>query len=295
MKHKILFILLLSLSFLQAQELNCNVTVDYSKVPNANPQLFKNLEKSISDFVNKNSWTEREYKPEERISCSMYITINAYENNNYETTLQVQSTRPVYNATYTTPVLNINDKDFSFQYIEFQQMYFNPNSFDSNLLSTLAFYCNLIIGVDADTFSNLGGNEGLENAQEIANIAMPSGIKGWSQTEKTQNKYFLINDMFSPTFKPFREAQYQYHFLGMDKMNINTKESKEAIINAVNSITKIQNVRPNAYLTRIFFDAKADEIVTIFSEGPTVDVTSLLENLNRVSPTNSVKWEKIKK
>lgn len=293
-KIALFFIIFLAIKS-TAQELNCTVTVNYSQVTNVNPQIFKNLEKSLSDFVNNTAWTEKEYKPIEKISCSMFINITAAEGNNYSATLQVQSSRPVYNSIYATPVLNLNDKEFEFQYIEFQNLLFNANSFDSNLISTVAFYCYLILGVDADTFSQDGGSEYLQKAQDIANLAMTTGIKGWSQAERTQNRYFLINDMLSPTFKAYRTAMFNYHFNGLDVMNSDLKVAKQGVANAVNSLIEIHELRPNAFITRIFFDAKSDEIVSIFSGGPTgVEITKLSNTLNRISPTNSAKWQNVK-
>jgi hypothetical protein len=294
MRKIYLLLVLFIITKVSAQELNCTVTVNYSQVTNVNPQVFKNLEKSISDFVNKNAWTDKNYEANEKINCSMFITIIGAENNSFSATLQVQSTRPVYNSTYASPLLNLNDKEFEFQYIEFQNLLFNPNNFDSNLISTLAYYCYLIIGVDADSFAQDGGSEYLQKAQDIANLAMPTGVKGWSQTEKTQNKYFLINDMLSPTFKAYREAIFNYHFNSLDKMNADLKGAKQGVADAINSLVEIHELRPNAYITRIFFDAKTDEIVSIFSGGPSIEITKLSNNLNRISPTNAVKWQSVK-
>lgn len=192
-----------------------------------------------------------------------------------------------------SPILNINDKDIDFKYLEFQNLTFDANSFDSNLLSIMAFYSNLIVGLDADTFSLEGGSKSLENAQNIATLAQQSQIKGWSQSDKTQNRYFLINDMLSPTFVAFRKTMYEYHLKALDKMADNPKEAKENIKIALKTLSEIADTRPNAYLTRVFFDAKADEILSIYADGPKVDVTEVINSLNRLSPTNSSKWGKI--
>lgn len=294
MRNYLSLLLFFVFALSQGQELNCTVVVNYDKLPNANPQLFKNLEKSISDFVNKTAWTEKTYKDNEKIMCSMFITLNSYDSNNYEAQIQVQASRPVYNSTYTSPILNINDKNFNFNYIEFQNLLFNPNSYDSNLISTLAFYSYIILGVDAETFALDSGSPYFQSAQDIANLGMPSGDKGWSQSEKAQNRFFLISDITSPTYQPYKEAMYQYHFQGLDNMSKNLKDAKMAIVNSIETLTSLQNVRPNSYLVRIFFDAKADEIVSIFTGGPSVAVDKLLENLNKVSNLNASKWSKIK-
>ena len=277
-----------------AQQLNCTVTVNSDKIANSNPQTFKTLEKSISDFINKTDWTGTEYKQNERINCSMYITLSSYDSNNYGATIQVQSARPVYNSSYSSPVLNFNDNDFNFSYVEFERLNFNPTSFESNLASVLSFYSLIIIGMDQDTFSEKGGETWFELAQEITNVAQQSGSKGWSQADGNQNRYFLITDLLSNTYAPFRQAMFEYHFDGLDTMPSDLKLSKQKIIQSLETLSQLYSVRPNAFLTRVFFDAKSDEIVSVFSGGPSVTVTGLVDNLNRISPLNSAKWSQIR-
>ena len=277
-----------------AQQLNCTVTVNSATITNANMQTFKTLEKSISEFVNKTDWTGEVYKQNERINCSMYITLNSFNSDQYSATIQVQSARPVYNSTYSSPILNFNDKDFSFRYVEFENLIFNPTSFDSNLVSVLAFYSFMIIGMDGDTFSPQGGTGWLEVAQDVANVAQQGGYKGWSQSDGNQTRFFLVNDMLANTFAPFRAAMYQYHFEGLDLMAKDLKSAKENIKLSLSTLSEIYAVRPNAFLNRIFFDAKSDEIVSIFSGGPIVPIADLVDNLNRISPLNTSKWTAIK-
>jgi hypothetical protein len=288
----ILFVCLFSSVY--SQELNCKVVVNYDKITNTNNQIFKSLETSLSEFVNKTVWTEKSFKPNEKINCSMFITLNSYDSNNFEASIQVQSSRPVFNSSFTTPVLNINDTDFNFQYVEFQNLFYNPNTYDSNLISTIAFYSYMILGLDAETFELNSGTEYFQSAQQILNLAAPSGGTGWSQTSKTNNRFYLVTDILSTTFKPIRETLFQYHFNGLDMMSKDLKSSKEVILSSLKNINGLHQIRPNAYLTRVFFDAKADEIVSIFTAGPTVSLDGLVDDLSRVSPTNSSKWVNIK-
>lgn len=281
-------------AILQGQELNCKVIVNYDKITNTNNQIFKTLESSLNDFVNKTAWTEKSYKVNEKINCTMFITLNSYESNNFDANIQVQCSRPIYNSSFTSPLLNINDKDFSFQYTEYQNLFYSSNSYESNLISTIAFYSFIIIGVDAESFELDGGTDYFQSAQQIVGLSAPTGGAGWSQTDKTQNRYYLVNDLLSPTFKPFREAMFQYHFNGMDNMSKDLKGAKEVIVNSINTLVTQHEIRPNAYLTRIFFDAKSDEIVSIFSGGPNISIDGLVDKLSRISPTNSSKWINIK-
>lgn len=283
------FLLLFIFGGVQAQQLNCTVTVDAQRLSVTNQQVFKTLQTSISEFVNKTDWTGQTVKQNEKINCSIYITVSANNSDQFIATIQVQSSRPVFNSSYTSPVLNYNDKDFSFQYTEFENLIFNPTSFDSNLVSVLSFYSYVILGMDADTFVMESGNPYFETAQNILNVAQQGGSKGWSQADGNQNRYFLINDILSPAFKQVRQTMFEYHS-GLDLMNQDLKEAKEKIKGSLIDLAKLNASRPNAFLTRVFFDAKSDEIVAVFSGGPSITISDLVDNLNKISPLNSSKW-----
>lgn len=294
MRNYYIFLLFLSFLTAQCQELNCKVTINSNKIGATNNQIFKTLQISLNDFVNKTVWTDKKYTQNEKINCSMFFTIDEYENNNFKATLQVQSSRPIYNSTFESPILNVNDKDVSFRYIEFENLIYNPNSFESNLVSILSFYSNLIIGLDAESFATSGGDLYFQTAQDIVTTAAQGGYKGWSQADGNQNRFFIINDIISPSFVAYKEALYKYHLVGLDVMNSDLKLGKQEVKNAIDLMVKIYTARPNAYLLRLFFDAKSDEIVSIFSGGPSIELQELVATLNRISPTNSSKWSKIK-
>lgn len=292
--NKILtFLLFLTFGLTQAQQLNCTVTVNSQMLPNANQQVFKTLQTALSEFVNNTDWTGSLLKQNEKINCSMYITITSNNSDQFSGTIQIQSSRLIYNSTYSSPVFNFNDKDLSFRYTEFENLLYNPNVFESNLVSIMTFYSYMILGMDADTFMPALGNPFFETAQNIANVAQQGGYKGWSQADGVQNRYFLINDMLSPTYNDLRQCVYGYH-TGLDVMNQDLKLAKEKIKTSLSLIGKLNATKPNAFLTRVFFDAKSDEIVSIFTGGPSVPIADLVENLNRVSPMNSAKWSQIK-
>ena len=294
MRKLFVCLLVLFYGFSSAQELNCTVTFNTDQVGATNQQIFVTLNKSLQEFLNNTKWSSQEFKANEKIECSFFFNFTSYNVNQFTANLQVQVSRPVFNSTYKSPILNINDKDINFTYTEFQNLFFDPNSFDSNLVSLLAFYANMIIGVDADTFSLEGGTKSLEQAQNIVNVAQQSQLKGWNQGDGNQNRYFLVNDMLSPTYSPFRKTMFEYHLLAIDNMSEDQKKAKENIVIAIKTLTEVADARPNAYLTRVFFDAKADELLSIYSDGPKIDVTNLLNNLNRLSPTNASKWGEIR-
>ena len=293
MNKIVFFFLFLSFGFVQAQQLNCTVTVNAQKMGNPNQQIYKTLETSLNEFVNKTDWTEQNYKQQEKINCSMYITLMSHSSDQFTATIQVQSSRPVFNSSYETPVLNINDKDFGFNYTEFENLVFNVNSFQSNLISMISFYSYMIIGMDRETFEFKSGDPYFQTAQTIANVAQQSSYKGWSQLDGNQNRYFLITDLLSPTYTEIRKTIFDYH-QGLDLMTENSKSAKEKIKTALMSLNKLYNSKPNAYLTRVFFDAKSDEVTSIFSGGPSITITDLVDNLNKISPINSGKWAMLK-
>jgi hypothetical protein len=286
-------LLLLSVGFTQAQQLNCIVKVNSETLANANLQVFKTLETSLNEFINKTDWNGQIMKQSEKINCSMYITILSNNSDQFTATLQVQSSRPIYNSSYSSPVLNYNDKDFSFRYTEFENLLFNPTVFESNLVSVISFYSYVILGMDQDTFLLESGNPNFEIAQNITNVAQQSSYKGWSQIDGNQNRYFLINDMLSGSFSTVRKTALDYHS-GLDLMSKDLKGAKEKIKASLLDLGKLNSSKPNAFLTRIFFDAKSDEILSIFSGGPSITVSDLIDSLNKTSPLNAINWEMIK-
>lgn len=276
-----------------AQQLNCTVSVNAQRLTNSNQQVFRTLENSLNEFINKTDWTGQTYKQSEKINCSMFITILSNNSDQFTASIQVQSSRPIYNSSYSSPVLNYNDKDFSFRYTEFENLIFSPTAFESNLVSVLSFYSYMILALDVDTFELEGGSSNFEIAQNIANVAQQSGSKGWSQIDGNQNRFFLINDMLSPTYSVIRKTAFEYHS-GLDMMTKDVKSAKEKIKSSILALSKLNATKPNAFLTRTFFDAKSDEIVSIFSGGPSITISNLVNTLNTVSPLNSSKWSNIK-
>ncbi|MEY8848710.1 DUF4835 family protein [Psychroserpens sp. XS_ASV72] len=292
--RKIVYLVILAFSLQShAQELNCDVIVNAQLTGNENVQIFKTLERQLKEFINSTSWTNKSFKPQERINCSMVINVNDYNNDNFQATIQVQSSRPVYGSTYSTPVYNYNDKDFNFQYLEFQNMVYNQNQFESNLISVLAFHVYMILGMDADTFTFKGGDEYYAQAQVILNYSRQGNYKGWKLEDGQQSRFILIDNILSDTYKEFRSVLYDYHRNGLDQMHSDTKEGKLAIAQSLSGLLAMNNRRPNSYLLRVFFDAKAEEIEDIFSGGPTVNISDLVSTLTRIAPMHASKWRNI--
>ena len=289
-----LFALLLFTINSKSQELNCLVTVNFDQVSGSNRQVFKTLQTSLTEFINQTKWTDRVVQTEEMIDCAMTIIVSCRDNNTFTATLQVQSTRPVYNSSYATPVLNLKDNDFTFKYNEFDPLIYNKNSFDSNLISTIVFYVYTILGVDADTFSKYGGELELKEAQNVMLQAQQSGLSAWQNVVGKQNRFLLIDNLLAPKLKVFRDVMYDYHIKGLDNFSDNKDFAKQTIEDSVLKIENIYNKTVGNYLIRLFFDAKADEVVSIYSDGPrTRNASRLVNSLRKISPNNNSKWRNI--
>ena len=294
--HRIVFILLFMCSVItvNAQELNCLVTVNSEQVTGSNKQVFTTLQNSISEYINQTKWTNKEVAPEERINCAMNIIITSRDNNNFDATIQVQSTRPVYGSSYTTPVLNIKDNDFSFKYNEFDPLIYNTNSFDSNLVSTIVFYVNIILGSDADTFKKYSGETYLKEAQNVMLQAQQSGLSSWQNQVGKLNRFSLIDNILSPKLKNYRNVLYDYHRKGLDYFYTDKDVGKQQIEDSLLSIENIFNKSIGNNLIRIFFDAKSDEIVSVYSDGPkTRNAQRVVQTLRKISANNNSKWSEI--
>lgn len=279
---------------LQAQEIDCRFVINADLVNQTNQQVFKTLEQSLNEFINAKAWTDQELDSREKIRCSMILNLTAYNGSRFEGTLQVQVERPVYLSNYDTPVFNFLDKDIVFAYQEFQPLFYNPATYESNLVSLISFYVFIALGMEADSFSLQGGTNYFKQAQQIVNLAQQNGAKGWNQADGNRTRFWLIDTLLSNTFKEYRSIQYTYHRDGMDQMILNPEQGKTAIIKALNQFNFLYARRPNALLIQTFFDAKADEIVDLFSAGPSVDFRATQKTLNKVAPFFGPKWKRIK-
>lgn len=276
------------------QELECRVVVNSGLVGQTNQQIFTTLENSLKDFINKSKWTNRNVKENERIDCSMFITVTNYESDRFEANIQIQSSRPVFNTTYESPVFNYKDNAFNFRYQEYEPLVYNPNSFDSNLVGVISYYVYIILGLDADTFSLQGGDEYYRRAQNIVTQAQSSGNLGWAQETGERTRFELVDNLMSNTFREYRLAMYNYHRKGLDILADNNSTGKQIIAGSIRLFEGLVKRRPNALLIQTFFDAKSEEIQNIFSDGPKVDIVKLKETLNDVAPFYSSTWNQIK-
>lgn len=290
----VIFLLILS-SGLHAQEFNCEIIINHDRIEGTNKQRFETLQTALTEFMNSAVWTEYSYEVEERIDLSIsFIIMQDLGSDQYSATLQVQSTRPVYGTDYSSPTYNYKDTKFQFKYTEHEPLIYNEQTFSGNLVSTMAFYTYLILGIDEDTFKEMGGTTYLEKARKVVELSQNRGFTGWDPSSNRTNRYWIIENLLSDTYSTAREASYQYHRLGLDNMGKNPTEGKKQVYDAIIKINDLAKNRPNANIIQNFMDAKTDEIVDVFSGGPKVDIATLKEALTRISPTNQSNWEKLK-
>lgn len=294
MRKILFFVVALVAVCLQAQEMNCTVNINAAQTGQPNLQVFKTLENQLREFINNTKWTDKVYKNQERIDCNMTLTINQMDGEDFTGSLQIQASRPVYGSTYDSPIYNYFDRQVNFRYREFEPFNFNINSFDSNLMSVVAFHVYTVIGLDADSFQLNAGEPYFQTAKQITNTAASGKFSGWKAADGNQSRYRLNDALTSSVYQEFHDAMYIYHRKGLDVMDTNQKEGKQQIIAAIDKLKGINDRRPNSFVIRTFFDAKGDEIQSIFSGGPQVDIVKLVENLNRMAPTKRGNWEEIK-
>ena len=288
------FVFLFVTTGLTAQELNSQVIVNADQTGNSSLSVFRNLQNFLQEFINQNRWTDREFLPYERINCSFFINISSHQGNTFSGTLQVQASRPVFGSTMITPVFNFNDENFTFDYSEYAPLDYNPSEFESNLVSVISFYVYTILGLDADTFEEMGGTEYYEEANRIVSTAQQSSHPGWRVTDGSSSRFQLNSDLLSSSYSEFRKALYNYHRRGLDLMHMSPESGKKGVAEAILLLDKMNSARPNSLLVRTFFDAKADEIEQIFSGGPRVETSKVVEALHDMAPTFSENWSNIR-
>lgn len=287
-------ILILSVTLSRSQELQCMIQISSPGMSETDRQILQTLQSSIYEFVNQRNWTDYQYKPEERIEASILITVNEkVGSDEYKGTIQVQSRRPVYKTSYSSPVINHNDRDFSFRYVENQPLEYADNTHTSNLTSVLAYYAYLIIGFDFDTFTPMGGTPYFEKAQSIVNLAQNAPERGWKSFEGQRNRYWLIENIFNSQYSNIRQALYSYHRLGFDRMTDNMESARAEVVIALEMLQRTHRQRPGSYLMSIILTTKGDELVNLFTEAPAMEKNQAVQILSEIDPANSARYRRI--
>ena len=271
-----------------AQELNCRVFVNAEQVQTTERSVFKEMEVAFAEFMNNRKWTNDDFEQEELINCNIIINISDMPSiGRFEASVQILASRPVFNSDYESVTLNFADRDWLFEYVAAQPLEFNENIFNNNITSLLAYYAYVIIGIDYDTFSELGGQPYYERAWQIVNNAQQSGYGGWTQFNSIRNRYWMAENLLSSQLEPIRKAYYQYHRLGIDLMQEDQDEARATILKSLNLVQQANAARPRSILTISFMDTKSDELAQIFSEGPIATRRSAYNLLVKIDPTKT--------
>ena len=273
-----------------ANELRCTVTINSDQIQGSNKEMFNTLQQSIEEFVNNSKWTDLTFQEKERIECSMMLVVKSVSDNILKCEFTCQTRRPVFGTTYSTPLLNFQDRDFSFSYQEFDRLDFQTSTFTSNLTALIAYYCYLIIGYDMDSFSRMGGTPYFQMCENIVTAAQSASLdeaeaKGWKAFDSNRNRYALINNLMDEAFKPYRMFFYEYHRLGLDEMMNNVANARARIAAGLPVLKDASRARPATYVVTAFLDAKNDELVNIFAGGTSEEKKKVYELLTDIDPT----------
>ena len=288
----------LSFSPARAQELEAKININHSKIQGTDASVFDNLKQTLEQFVNEREWTALQFQKNERITCNFNITVDKYvqEENRFECSATIQANRPVFNSAYTTTIYNNTDKSFQFTFAQFDQLNFNEESVDNQLTALFAYYAYLIIGIDLDTFSPMGGTDVLQRCMYLVNNAQDLGFPGWKSFEDSRNRFAIINDYLDEALKPFRLLQYDYYRKGLDEMANNVERGRTEVTTAIETdLKQAHEDKPLSLLPQIWTDYKKEELANIYKgKGTQKEKESVYDILFSINASQNNSWEKIK-
>jgi hypothetical protein len=279
-----------------AQELNCQLTINPGRVGGADQQFYANMQQALTTFINGQKWTEDVFSFQERINCSINIMLDErITGNQFKATVQIQSSRPVYNSSYSSVLFNYTDPDWIFEFNEFQPMEFNPNQHSSNLLALLAFYANIVVGLDYNTFGKESGMVYLRRAQQIVLNAQNAVEIGWRQNQSLRNRYWLAELLNNPAYKPFHAGLYEYHRQGLDQMNKPERiiEARRKMLGALEKLHDVNRSKPGGMLIPLYLKGKLPEIVGFCSKALPAEKAKVVEQLVAMDPINQAEYNRI--
>ena len=285
-------IFLLTFSGVRAQEFNCSVSVLTPQIEASDKSVFDALQTSLREFINTRHWTEHQFLTQERIECSITITVSERVSvDEFKANIQIQARRPVYKSSYSSTMFNHQDNDFLFRYVQDQTLDFDEGNITSNLTAVLGFYAYIMLGLDYDSYALDGGMPYFSKAQNIVNGAQRLAEKGWKAFESTRNRYWLAENLMNTDFKPVHECLYKYHRLGFDRLTDNITEGRAAITEGLNGLRKVYNDKPNSFLMQIFFNAKADEIINLYAQAQPEEKSPIVTLLSTIDPANALRYQ----
>jgi hypothetical protein len=290
----VLAVLLIGVSSAASQEFNCSVEVNYQSVEGTNTSVFETLKEAMSEYMNNRKWSNAQFSANEKIECRMFFTIKSYSDDRMKGDLQVQLSRPVYNSTYTTTLLNFKDTKIEFDYREGEPLVFNENSMDSNLTAILNFYAYLFLAIDFDSFSPRGGQSFYDKAATVVQMAQSSGEVGWKAFEDTKNRSAVLSGFTDSNTVGIRNLLYDYHRKGLDEMVTSPDKGRAVITASLKEVEKIGKNAPMSVILSIFKDSKLDELVNIYSKAPQTEREEVYGIIQPLYPADTDKVNKIK-
>lgn len=283
---------------MKAQELDAKITVNHNQIQGTDASVFDNLQQTLEQFVNDRQWTNLNFQKNERIPCSFNITVTKYDRNSNLFTCKalIQATRPVFNSAYTTTIYNNTDNDFSFEFAQFDQLEFNEETIDNQLMALFAYYAYLIIGINLDTFAPMGGEDVLQRCMNLTNNAQNLNFPGWKSFDNDRNRFAIINDYLDGGMAPFRQLQYDYYRKGLDEMANNVERGRTEITTALEQdLKKCHDDKPLSRLPQIWTDFKRDELANIYKgKGTQKEKEAVYDILFSINASQSNAWQKIK-
>lgn len=292
MKNLLLIICIITLVLspfpILGQELNCKITVNSDKISGSDKSIFKNMEDAINQLVNGRKWTDVSFSPNEKIDCSMFITINEIpQENSYKADIQISSNRPVYNSSYLSPTFNFKDTEFEFNYITGQNISFSDLNIDNNLVAVISYYTYIILGLDFDSFGLNGGKPYFDKALNITTNAQSLNTKGWAPFSGDRNRYALATSLTEESTNIFHSMWYNYHRKGLDEMAENATRGRTEIENTLPDLKKIYEVRPSSAIIYFWADTKLNEIISIYTKATSEERKNALVILDNIYPAKS--------
>ena len=296
---RLLFLLTLFLPIvMQAQELQVKININHQQIQGTDKSVFDNLQETLQQFVNEKQWTALQFQENERIQCTFNITVTKYDasNNHFTCTALIQANRPVYNSAYTTALYSNRDKNFDFEYAQFDQLNFNEEVIDNQLMALMGYYAYLIIGIDLDSFSPMGGTDVLQRCMNLVNNAQNLELAGWKSFDDSRNRFAFINDYLDEAMKPFRQLQYDYYRKGLDEMAQNAERGRTNVTTTLETLLKqAHEDKPLSMLPQIWTDYKKDELANIYKgKGTQKEKESVYDVLSSINASQSSSWDKIK-
>lgn len=297
-KYYLIAFLIFLHGVINAQELNCNIQISAQRIQGSNRQVFESMQRDLYQFMNNTVWTNHIFSYAERIDCNILINLNdQLSADEFKGTIQIQLSRPVFNTTYKTTMLNFIDNSFQFRYVEFQPLEFDPSTYRSSLVSVLAYYTYMILGFDYDTFSPLGGTEFFQMAEKIVTTAQNAPEPGWKPYDgsRNRNRYWLVKNVLDKEYEGVRQFLYDYNINGLDKMESKIAEARTSMVESLKLIQDVYRKKPDPfmYLVQVIMDAKSDELINIFSGAFPEEKSRVVQILTEIDPANKAKYEKI--